>query len=103
MASGAQSIVNLSAFSSTELNQLLVAAKAALLAKITGQVQAGSSTGQSYQMELLDPDQLSRLINAITAQLGLDGVEVRVRPNFTGAFGYDTAWSSTGVPANPSA
>lgn len=101
MASGAQSIVNLSAFSATELNQLLVAAKAALLAKITGQVQSGSSTGQSYQMELLDPDQLSRLINAITAQLGLDNQETRVRPNFTGVGGYDTAWSATGVPSNP--
>lgn len=75
-------VLNLSAFSSAELDALLVAAKAAYLQKITGTVQQGSSSAQSYSLQLMTVDDLSRLINGITEQLGLDNVTTRVTPNF---------------------
>lgn len=80
----ASPVLNLSAYSDAELAALLTAAKAALLAKITGVVQQGSSSAQSYSLQLMSVDELTRLINAITDQLGLDNVTIRVAPNFNG-------------------
>jgi len=78
-------VLNLSAYSSADLDTLLTAAKAALLQKITGTVQQGSSSAQSYSLQLMTVDELTRLINAITDQLGLDNVNTRVSPNFNPA------------------
>lgn len=78
----ASPVLNLSAYSDAELAALLTAAKAALLAKITGVVQQGSSSAQSYSLQLMSVDELTRLINALTDQLGLDNVTIRVAPNF---------------------
>jgi hypothetical protein len=89
MASGA-SVLNLSAFSTSELNAILTAAKAEVLTRLTGRVQQGSSTGQSYSMNLYTIDELNRLINSLTDALGLDTQETRVRPNFSGCSEYST-------------
>jgi len=89
------SVLNLAAFSTAEQQELLTAAKAEVLRRITGRVQQGSSTGQSYSMALYTPDELNRLINALTIALGLDNEMVFVRPDFShrGA----GAWSGTGI------
>jgi len=83
MAGTYVSVPNLSAFSQTELQNLLTAAKAELLVRITGRVQTGASTGQSFGMNQYSGDQLNKLINALTDALGLDAQETRVRPCFS--------------------
>lgn len=84
MASGSP-VPNLSAFTAAELQALLTAAKAEVLTRLTGRVQSGSSTGQSYAMNLYTTDELNRLINSLTSALGLDTEMTFVRPNFNGA------------------
>lgn len=82
-------VLNLSAFTSSELSALLTAAKAEVLVRLSGgRVQQGSSTGQSYSMNLYTVEQLNALINSLTATLGLDTEETRVRPNFSGCGVY---------------
>jgi len=83
------------AFSPSELQALLTAAKAEFLVRITGRVQQGSSAAQSYGLQFMTVDDLTRLINGVTMALGLDAVETRVTPNFNstaytppGASGY---------------
>lgn len=85
MASG-PSVLNFSAFSTAEQQAILTAAKAEVLSRITGRVQQGSSTGQSYSMALYSTDELNRLINALTDSLNLDTTETRVRPNFSRSY-----------------
>lgn len=75
-------VPNLSAFSTAELSALLTAAKAEVLTRLTGRVQSGSSTGQSYSMNQYSTLDLNNLINALTAQLALDTSMTFVRPNF---------------------
>jgi len=81
---GNYAVPNLSAFSTTELNALLTAAKAEILTRLTGRVQSGSSTGQSYAMNQYSTADLNRLVNALTEALGLDTEMTFVRPNFNG-------------------
>jgi len=97
------SVLNLSAFSVNELNTLLTAAKAEILTRLTGRVQTGSSTGQSFGMNLYSTDELNRLVNSLTAALGLDTQETRVRPNFnhTGSSSLTQGWPATGMPNTP--
>lgn len=83
MALGA-SVLNLSAFSTAELNALLTAAKAEILTRLTGRVESGSSAGQQFKMQFYSTDQLNSLVNALTDALGLDAQETRVRPDFRG-------------------
>jgi hypothetical protein len=80
----ADSIPNLDAFSTAELQALLTAAKLEILQRLTGRVQSGSSTGQSYSMNQYSTADLNRLVNALTSQLGLDTSMTFVRPNFNG-------------------
>lgn len=90
------SVLNLSAFSAGELNTLLVAAKAEILTRLTGRVQTGSSTGQSFGMNLYTTDELNRLVNGLTSALGLDAQETRVAMNFSNPTG---SWG--GGPSSP--
>lgn len=77
------SVLNLGAFTPTELQDLLTAAKAAYLSLITtGQVTGGGAAAQQYQMQRMSPDQLIQLMNAITTELGLDNDTLSVRPDF---------------------
>lgn len=96
------SVPNLSAFSAAELQAMLTACKAELLARFTGRVNSGSSTGQQFAVTMYSTDELNRMVNAITAALGLDTQQQFVRPNFTVPLcGYGTpsgAFNSTGVP-----
>ena len=59
------------AFSNAELQALLTAAKAEYLRRITGRVQTGSSAAQSYGLTIMSVDDLIKLINGLTDQLGL--------------------------------
>lgn len=79
---------------------MLTAAKAEALARFTGRVNSGSSAGQQFAMSMYSTDELNRVINALTAALGLDTQQNTVRPNFqTPIAGYSTGYlSSTGVP-----
>jgi hypothetical protein len=84
MASSA--VLNLGAFTPTELTALLTAAKAAYLSLITtGQVTGGGSLAQQYQMQRMSADDLIRLMNALTTELGLDSDTLTVRPDFNSA------------------
>ncbi len=96
-----RSILNLSSFSSSQLQVLLSAAQDEVLRRITGRVQQGSSTGQSYSMALYSPEDLNALINSITAALGLDTEMTFVRPNFSHPTSNTGGWGSTGIPSNP--
>lgn len=89
------SVLNLASFSTSEQQALLEAAKAEVLRRITGRVQQGSSTGQSYSMALFSPDELNRLINALTIALGLDTQQTFVRPDFSHRGAGN--WGQTGI------
>ncbi len=88
-------VPNLSAFTAAELSALLTAAKAEILFRITGRVQSGSSTGQSYSMNQYSTADLNNLVNALTAQMGLDTQETRTRPDFSGS-GVGAGFNSWG-------
>lgn len=80
----ATAILNFGAFSTTDLNAMLVAAKAEYIGRITtGKVKGGGSAAQQYQMDVMTVDELVRLLNGLTSALGLDFADtIRVRPNF---------------------
>lgn len=79
-------ILNFGTFSTTELNAMLVAAKAEYIGRITtGRVKGGGSAAQQYQMDVMSVDDLVRLLNGLTSALGLDFADtIRIRPNFNG-------------------
>lgn len=80
------------AFSSAEKTALLTAAKAELLRRVgVGAVQTGASNGQSFGMTKYTEDGLTRLINALTLELGYEQPIVQVAPNFSGR---NYAWPS---------
>lgn len=81
----APTALDFGSFSHAELEALLTAAKARLLAKITGTVVNGSSSSQSFGMSEMTVDQLQLLINGLTQALGFAEPELRVRPNFNPA------------------
>lgn len=83
----ANPVLDLGAYSPDELTALLTAAKAEYLLRMTGRVQTGASAAQSYGMQFMTVDDLVRLINGITAALGLQNVETRVGPNFNNTAG----------------
>jgi hypothetical protein len=79
----ASPVLDLSIYSPTELQEMLTAAKAEYLKRMTGRVTQGSSAAQSYGMTTMTVDDLVRLMNGISAALGLDSsLNVRVQPNF---------------------
>lgn len=80
--------LDLTAFTTAELEALLTAAKARLLAKITGTVVNGGSSGQTFGMSEMTVQELQMLINALTAALGFPEPELRVRPNFNQTGGF---------------
>lgn len=71
-------------FSTAEKQALLTAAKAEVLTRITGRVQNGSSSAQSFGMNLMSQADLTLLVNALTVELGYPQPELRVAPNFSG-------------------
>ncbi|MBS0328231.1 MAG: hypothetical protein JSR30_00130 [Proteobacteria bacterium] len=76
-------VLNLGAFSDAELTSMLAAAKAEYLLRMgNGRVRSGSSAAQSYGMDVMTVDDLVRLINSLTTQLGLDSDTLSVRPDF---------------------
>jgi hypothetical protein len=84
--------LNLGAFSPTELQSLLVAAKAEYLRALGGRMQQGSSAAQSYGLLVMSTDELIRLINSITSALGLDSGPFLVQPNFNSRGFRHGAW-----------
>lgn len=79
----ASPVLDLSIYSPSELQSLLTAAKAEYLKRMTGRVTQGSSAAQSYGMTTMSVDDLVRLMNGLSAALGLDAsLNVRVQPNF---------------------
>ena len=98
MAGAYVPIVNFSAFSSTELSAMLTAAKAALLMRMTGQVQSGASAAQSYGMHLMSDAQLTGVINALTDILGLDTQVTMMQPNFNLPQQGVNPYTATGNP-----
>lgn len=78
----ANATLNLGIYTPTELQALLVAAKAEYLRFLGGRVQQGSSAAQSYGLTQMDGDALIRLLNALGDELNLDQPNLRVSPNF---------------------
>lgn len=78
----ANATLNLGIYTPTELQALLIAAKAEYLRFLGGRVQQGSSAAQSYGLTQMDGDALIRLLNALGDELGLDNPTLRVTPNF---------------------
>lgn len=79
----ANAVLNLGAFSPSELTSMLTAAKAEYILRITtGRVRGGGSAGQQYQMDTMSIDQLVQLMNALTTELGLDNDTLSIRPDF---------------------
>lgn len=81
--------LNFGAFTTAELTAWLTAAKAEYLNRMgTGRVKGGGSSAQNYQMELVTTEDLIRLINGLSAALGLDMSEtIRARPDFNSSRG----------------
>jgi hypothetical protein len=88
----ANPVLDFGAFSAPEKQTLLTTAKAEYVKRITGRVTQGSSAAQSYGLNLMEVGDLIRLINGLSADLGLNTVETRVAPNF----------NRTGLTYNPS-
>lgn len=78
----ANATLNLGIYTPTELQALLIAAKAEYLRFLGGRVQQGSSAAQSYGLTQMDGDALIRLLNALGDELGMDNPTLRVTPNF---------------------
>lgn len=75
-------------FSTAEKTALLTAAKAELLRRAgVGSVQTGSSASQQFGMMKMTMDELTLLINGLSADLGFQEPENRVVANFSGAYG----------------
>lgn len=75
-------VLDFGSFNVVEKQSLLTAAKAEYVKRLTGRVSQGSSAAQSYGLTLMEVGDLIRLINGLTADLGLQNVETRVHPNF---------------------
>ena len=89
----ANPVLDFGAFSTAEKQTLLTTAKAEYLKRLSqGRVTQGSSAAQSYGLDVMQIGDLIRLINGLTADLGLNTVETRVAPNF----------NRTGLTYNPS-
>ncbi len=59
-----------------------------------GSVQSGASSNQNFTMAKMSMDELTRLINALSADLGYEEAENRVVANFSSSysrFGYPTS------------
>ncbi len=79
----ASPVLDLGIYSPTELQNMLTAAKAEYLMRMTGRVQQGSSAAQSYGMTVMTVDDLVRLMNGLGDALGLSNVTTTVSPNFS--------------------
>lgn len=76
--------LNFGSFTPTELTARLTAAKDEYFNRMgTGRVKGGGSSAQNYQVDVMTTEDLIRLINGLTAALGLDMSDtLRARPNF---------------------
>lgn len=81
-------VLDFGAFTTAEKQALLTAAKAEMLTRITGRVQNGSSSAQSFGMTVMTLEDLTLLINGLSTELGYPQPETRVAPNFNGGLGY---------------
>lgn len=90
------SSLDFGAFTGPEKQQLLAAAKSELLRRTgMGSVTSSTSSAQSFMMSKMSEDALIKLINGLTADLGYQQPEVRVRPIFSRA-----GAGATFVPGN---
>lgn len=82
------STLDFGGFSAAEKTALFTAAKAELLRRAgVGSVQSGASSAQNFTMAKMTMDELTRLINALSAELGYPEAENRVLANFAGPSG----------------
>lgn len=78
-------VLDFSSFTTAEKTALLAAAKAEILRRAgVGSVASGSSTGQQFAMQKMSEDGLTRMINALTVELGYEQPVIQVAPNFSG-------------------
>ena len=75
-------VLDLGIFTPTELEALMVAAKAEYLRALAGRMIQGSSAAQSYGLTTMSIADLVSLLNALGAELGIGAIEQRARPNF---------------------
>ena len=78
----ANPVLDFGSFTTAEKTALLAAAKVEYIKRLTGRVSQGSRAAQSYGLNLMEVGDLIRLINGLTADLGIQAVETRVRPVF---------------------
>jgi hypothetical protein len=80
----ASPVLDYGSFSPTQLTNMLTAAQAEYLLRITtGRVRSGSSAAQSYGLDVMTIDDLIRLINGLTAELGLSNTTTAAAPDFS--------------------
>ena len=79
-----QPALDFGAFSVSEKQAMLTAAKAEVLKRMTGRVQTGAGASQSFGMNMMTYENLVFLVNALGAELGVPQPETRVQPNFSG-------------------
>lgn len=81
----ASPVLDLTIYNATELQEMLVTAKAEYLRRMTsGRVTQGSSAAQTYGMTVMSVDDLIRLMNGLGSALGLTNETVTASPNFSG-------------------
>jgi hypothetical protein len=69
------------------------------MVRLTGRVESGASTGQSFGMKMKSDAELTQLLNALTDMLGLDAQETRVQPCFSRqGVGSSAAGNTPGYP-----
>ena len=91
----ATAVLDFGSFSPTQKQELLTALQAEVVTRITGRVQSGSSAGQNYAMNMWCLDDINRLINGLTADLGLSNSPTRARPDWSHA-GYPPSYGPDG-------
>ena len=79
----ADAVINWEVYDPSELAPIFTAYKAELLLRsTTGRVKSGSSAAQSYGMENMSTDQLTRNFNSLATAMGLDNAILSARPDF---------------------
>jgi hypothetical protein len=91
-------ILDYGSFSTAQLTNMLSAAQAEYLLRVTtGRVSHGSSAAQSYGLVVMSTPELIQLINGLSAQLGFDAGENRASPNFAGKNPFPPEENTFGV------
>lgn len=79
----ASPVLDFGAFTPTELQSMLTAAKAELLVRMNpGRVRQGGSAAQQYGMDLMTYAELVSFLNGISTALGVNNPANTVSPNF---------------------